>query len=345
MDRFRPAFRRFLCFQCMETETPPEDTKYLCSDCNFSCNKNSDWLRHVSTKKHLSNMQRKHEETTISAKAFQCDYCSRIYQTRTGLWKHAKKCDNSANLPARECESRVTDPPLNSNAMMSADMISKIIVEIHKQMGISDLLKNSEEMVKTSQEIMKMAKETAPTVTNNTTNNNTTNTAHFNVNFFLNEKCKDAINFTDFINSIALNQIDLQTVVKRGHIEGNAKIIAELLDKLGVYRRPIHCTDAKRETVYIRENNEWEREDSELPRIKRLANVVSHKVIQESNKWHEENPDYMKDNVKKEESLHIMTRVFGGDVVGDEEKKLVKQIIQQVEVNKNPEKIAARKKI
>jgi hypothetical protein len=233
----------------------------------------------------------------------------------------------------------------HSAALMSADMISKIVVEIHKQMGISDLLKNSEEMVKTSQEIMKMA--TAPTTVNNntTTNNNTTNNAHFNVNFFLNEKCKDAINFTDFINSIALNQIDLQTVVKHGHIEGNTKIIAELLDKLGVYRRPIHCMDAKRETVYIRENNEWEREDSELPRIKRLANVVSHKVIQESNKWHEENPDFMKDSTKKEESLHIMTQVFGGDVNGDEEKKLMKQIIQQVEVDKTPEKIIQRRKL
>jgi hypothetical protein len=237
-----------------------------------------------------------------------------------------------------------TDLATNAAALLSADMISKIVVEIHKQMGISDLLKNSEEMVKTSQEIMKIAKETAPTtVNNNTTTNNTTNNAHFNVNFFLNEKCKDAINFTDFINSIALNQIDLQTVVKHGHIEGNTKIIAELLDKLGVYRRPIHCMDAKRETVYIRENNEWEREDSELPRIKRLANVVSHKVIQESNKWHEENPDFMQDSAKKEESLHIMTRVFGG--AGDEEKKLVKQIIQQVEVDKIPEKIAPRKKI
>jgi hypothetical protein len=328
----------------METETPPDDNKYLCSDCNFSCNKNSDWLRHISTKKHLSNMQRKREETHIYAKAFQCEFCERIYQTRTGLWKHAKKCDNLPDNSSREHESRANDKSMNPIAMMSVDMISKIVVEIHKQMGLSDLLKNSEEMVKTSQEIMKMAKETPPTTVNNntTTNNNTTNTAHFNVNFFLNEKCKDAINFTDFINSITLNQIDLQTVVKHGHIEGNAKIIAELLDKLGVYRRPIHCMDAKRETVYIRENNEWEREDSELPRIKRLANVVSHKVIQESSKWHEENPNFMKDSAKKEESLHIMTQVFGG--VGDEEKKLVKQIVQQVEVDKIPEKIISQKK-
>ena len=287
-------------------------------------------------------MQRKHVETPVYAKAIQCEFCDRIFQTRTGLWKHAKKCDRPPANPAQSVEPPHDTPLTHSAALMSADMISKIVVEIHKQMGISDLLKNSEEMVKTSQEIMKMA--TAPTtVNNNTTTNNTTNNAHFNVNFFLNEKCKDAINFTDFLNSITLNQADLQTVVKHGHIEGNTKIIAELLDKLGVHRRPIHCTDAKRETVYIRENNEWEREDSELPRIKRLANVVSHKVIQESNKWHEENPDFMKDSTKKEESLHIMTQVFGG--AGDEEKKLVKQIIQQVEVDKIPEKIVARKKI
>jgi len=199
-------------------------------------------------------------------------------------------------------------------------------------------LKNSEEMVKNSQELVKIAKEKVdvPTTINNTTNN-----AQFNVNLFLNEKCKDAINFTDFMKSIILDQNDLQTVIKNGHVEGSSKIIADMLEKLGVYRRPIHCTDLKRETVYIRENDEWEKEQSELPRIKKLANAVSHQVIQQSNAWHEKNPDFMQNEDKKEESLHIMTQVFGS--IGNSDKKIVKQIMQQVEVNKTDDLIIAKK--
>ena len=298
--------------------TPP---KYYCEACDFGCSKQCDWDRHSATRKHdfrtnRTNLEQKNADETSKLK---CSHCGRGYAARNSLWYHQRKCN----------AVKSDDPSVIEPNHISSDSITPPIDVLSREI-LLQLLKNSQELVK----ITKENAETPHTVNNTITNNNT---AHFNVNFFLNEKCKDAINFTDFLNSITLNQADLQTVVKHGHIEGNTKIIAELLDKLGVHRRPIHCTDAKRETVYIRENNEWEREDSELPRIKRLANVVSHKVIQESNKWHEENPDFMKDSAKKEESLHIMTQVFGG--AGDEEKKLVKHIIQQVEVDKNPEKI------
>jgi DNA-directed RNA polymerase subunit M/transcription elongation factor TFIIS len=304
--------------------TPP---KYYCEACDFGCSKQCDWDRHIATRKHdfrtnRTNLEPKNAEENDKLK---CSQCGRSYAARNSLWYHQRKCN------AVKSDRHVDIEPHDSSSYTLSQPVDVLTREILLQ-----LLKNSQELVK----ITKENAETPHTVNNTITNNNT---AHFNVNFFLNEKCKDAINFTDFLNSITLNQADLQTVVKHGHIEGNTKIIAELLDKLGVHRRPIHCTDAKRETVYIRENNEWEREDSELPRIKRLANIVSHKVIQESNKWHEENPDFMKDNEKKEKSLHIMTRVSGGDVNGDEEKKLVKQIIQRVEVDKTPEKITRKK--
>jgi hypothetical protein len=219
------------------------------------------------------------------------------------------------------------------NASVTPEMISRIVVEIHRQLGITDLLKNSEEMVKNSQELVKLAKEAPVQTVNNT---NTTNNTQFNVNFFLNEKCKDAINFTDFVNSITLNQEALKTVVKHGHVEGNTRIIADMLEKLGVYRRPIHCTDMKRETVYIRENDEWEKEQVELPRIKRLADVVSHKVIQQSNVWQEVNPDFMNSDEKKKECLDIMTSIFASDSGNEEQsqKKIIKNILLQTEVDK-----------
>ena len=295
---------------------PKNAVKFSCDACSFSCSKMCDWQRHAATKKHLDRLGSNGE--TLE-KIHQCITCDRIFQTRTGLWKHGQKCAK-------------TEPVLQ-NTSVTPEMISRIVVEIHKQLGITDLLKNSEEMVKNSQELVKLAKET-PVQTVNTTN--TTNNTQFNVNFFLNEKCKDAINFTDFVNSITLNQDALKTVVKHGHVDGNSRIIADMLEKLGVYRRPIHCTDMKRETVYIKENDEWEKEQAELPRIKRLADMVSHKVIQQSNVWHEENPDFMKNDEKKKECLDIMTSIFASDSGNEEQsqKKIIKNILLQTEVDK-----------
>jgi len=236
-----------------------------------------------------------------------CSRCAKVYAARNSLWYHMKKCEKSSNT----------------------DSLTRDI--------LTEILRNSQELVKITKESTEITGHTIHHTTNNTTNN-----AQFNVQFFLNEKCKDAINFTDFINSISLNQEDLQTVVKHGNIEGNTKIIADILEKLGVYRRPIHCMDAKRDTVYIRENDEWEKEDQELPRIKRLANVVSHKVMQQSNVWHEQNPDFMQNEEKKDESLHIMSQVFGSD--GGDEKRIIKNVIQQVEVDKIPERRVIKKK-
>ncbi len=302
--------------------------KFYCETCNFSCNKMCDWTRHINTKKHNDSGQ--------NPKHFQCDVCERIYQTRTGLWKHAKKCAQDSKTPEKTAPAFHAD-----DSKITPEMISRIVVEVHKQLGIADILKNSEKMMINSQELVKIAKET-PTTIHTTNNTHNTTNAHFNMNFFLNEKCKDAINFTDFVNSITLNQADLSTVVKYGPIEGNSKIIADMLEKLGVYRRPIHCMDMKRETVYIRENDEWEKEHAELPRIKQLANVVSHKVVQQSGVWHEEHPDYMQDSEKKEESLRIMTQIFGSEVGGEDmaQKKVVKNILHQIEVDKVPEKIS-----
>jgi hypothetical protein len=297
---------------------PKNAVKFSCDVCSFSCSKMCDWQRHAATKKHLDRLESNGE--TVE-KVHQCVTCDRVFQTRTGLWKHGQKCVKMEPIAPAQ------------NASVTPEMISRIVVEIHRQLGITDLLKNSEEMVKNSQELVKLAKEAPVQTVNNT---NTTNNTQFNVNFFLNEKCKDAINFTDFVNSITLNQEALKTVVKHGHVEGNTRIIADMLEKLGVYRRPIHCTDMKRETVYIRENDEWEKEQVELPRIKRLADVVSHKVIQQSNVWQEVNPDFMNSDEKKKECLDIMTSIFASDSGNEEQsqKKIIKNILLQTEVDK-----------
>jgi len=302
-------------------KTPKNAAKFYCESCDFGCSKQCDWDRHLSTRKHENRTISNKKNAETLGKSLVCRGCGKEYSARNSLWYHMKKCDGLSS----EQISNTKEAPVEE--LDNKSLTREILLQ---------LLKNSQELVK----ITKEKNDVPTTIHNNNTTHNTTN-AHFNVNFFLNEKCKDAINFTDFLNSITLDQSDLQTVVKHGQIEGSSRIIASILEKLGVYQRPIHCMDVKRETVYIRENDEWEKEQVELPRIKKLANVVSHKVIQQSGVWHEQNPDFLKDSEKKEESLKIMTQVFSGDLMGEgpAQKRLIKNIIQNVEVDKVPEKV------
>ena len=298
--------------------------KFECISCDFTCSKQCDWDRHSSTRKHIfrTALNKKNAE---SLGGLACKFCGKCYSARNSLWYHQKKCDENTGVEDGDDDKSAVEIDVAENSSESdKDMLTREI--------LLQLLKNSQELVK----ITKEKNDTPTNITNNT---------QFNVNFFLNEKCKDAINFTDFVKSITLSQADLQTVVKHGSIEGNSRIIADMFEKLGVYRRPIHCMDMKRETVYIRENDEWEKEHVELPRIKKLADMVSHKVIQQSNVWHEENPDFMKDAEKKEESLRIMTQIFGSELNGEEQaqKKVIKNILHHVEVDKNPEKIVKKR--
>lgn len=335
-------FRRFLCFHYigkMESKKTPKRAGHLfCECCRFRCSKNSDWERHLATRKHFVETERVSNGTPESAAPvveLSCDKCRRMYQTRTGLWKHKQKCSffgEAVSEESAEPESDTTVGGLIENSTVPPELIAKIVAEVHKQLGIS-------EIIKTNQELVKIVKDTNDTVARTVNHHNTQNN-HFNVSFFLNEKCKDAINFTDFINSIVLDQNDLKTVVKHGHVDGNTKIISDMLERLGVYRRPIHCLDAKRETVYIRENDEWEKEQAELPRIKKLANIVSHKVLVQSNVWHEQNPVRTTRELK-DESLDIMRKAIGNDIEGDE-KRIMKQVIQQVEVDKATERAVAK---
>jgi len=338
-------------------KTPKRLGNFYCECCLFRCSKKSDWDRHVSTRKHSLETERALNGTPDNATRnteLTCEKCQRMYQTRPGLWKHKQKCtvafvqeensvvsdieeNNDLDIAiVSETSSETTEnavigyqeEPSITDSTIPPSLIAKIVAEVHKQLGIS-------EIIKTNQELVQIVKDTNDTVARTVNHNNTQNN-HFNLSFFLNEKCKDAVNFTDFINSIVLDQNDLKTVVKHGHVDGNTKIISDMLERLGVYRRPIHCMDVKRETVYIRENDEWEKEQAELPRIKKLANIVSHKVLVQSNVWHEQNPNRTTRELK-DESLDIMRKTIGNDIENDE-KRIMKQVIQQVEVDKSVER-------
>jgi hypothetical protein len=187
----------------------------------------------------------------------------------------------------------------------------------------------------------KLLQETIPKI-GNTTTNTTTNNNSFNINFFLNEQCKDALNISDFVEQIKLQLSDLDMIGKVGYVEGMSKIFIRNLRELDVFKRPIHCSDLKRETLYVKDQNSWEKENGENNKIKRAIKQVECKNIKQIPKWNEENPDADNTDSKKHLEYHnILIESMGGSTLQDDNKKrdkIIRNIAKEVLINKTIEK-------
>ena len=217
---------------------------FLCEKCAFKCNKKGDWFRHVSTAKH-KNLINPNNFTSKNIKSFSCD-CGKTYKHLSTLCSHKKKCINNYEIKDKDT----------------------LIIQLLKQNG--DLQKS----------LIEMSKEKS--VTNNTTNNNSNNKT-FNLNFFLNETCKDALNIREFVSSIKVNIDDLEITGRKGYIEGITNIILKNLKGLEQYQRPIHCSDLKREVMYIKDEDTWIKECEEKPILTRAIKVIANENIKQIN--------------------------------------------------------------
>ena len=239
---------------------------FYCEYCDFGCSKKGDWNRHISRLKH-QKLTHGDTEVTQKTSTFICSYCDKKYSSRNGLWKHKQKC-NSTILN-------------NDNEYMYEGINIK-----DKDALVLHLLKQNGDL---QNKIIEMASQS--TITNNNHNShNTTNNA-FNLNFFLNETCKDAMNITDFVSSINLNLEDLENTGRRGYIEGISNIIVKNLNKLEQTLRPLHCSDLKREVLYIKDNNEWTKEADNKPILTKAIKTIANENIKQINKWKDNYPD------------------------------------------------------
>ena len=231
-------------------KTQKNATQYICVKCNFKCCKKSDYNRHLLTAKHkMERMERKIAQK--NATPYSCE-CGKIYKVHSGLWKHKKKC--SYLLEPKNVFIQNTNET-NTN----------------KDQLIIDLLAQNKELIS-------MLNETIPKI-GNTTNNNTTNNNNnqFNLNVFLNEDCKDAINLKDFVKTLKITLQDLEFTKNNGIVEGVSSIIVNNLKGMDVHKRPIHCTDLKRETVYIKNNENWNKSTADEPLMNGLINTIENK--------------------------------------------------------------------
>ena len=287
--------------------------KYYCKNCDYICFKRADYVKHNLTRKHENNDKMMTNDDNLSQKValtitFDCD-CGKKYKYRQGLFAHKKNCT------ILNSELHDEENPINSK---------ELIITLLKQ---NNNLQN---------QIIELSKEKFNTVVNSNNNINSHNKA-FNLNFFLNETCKEAMNIGDFIDSLKLQLSDLEHIGEVGYIEGISSIIVKNLKELDITKRPVHCTDKKRETVYIRDADKWEKDDDKTKMHKLIKKVVS-KNVKMFEKFREAHPDCKKYHSKYSDQYNkIIYESMGGKGDNDYEKneKIIKNVLKQVVVDKN----------
>jgi hypothetical protein len=256
---------------------------FECNLCQYSCCKKYNLDRHLLTPKHLKNEENEEKEQNEHIKPqnyinYACEKCNKEYNNKSGLWKHKKKCIGKVEHKDLDKEK---------------DLISFII-----------------------QQFVKLQKQTPDNVVVNNignNNNNNNNNKTFNLQVFLNETCKDAMNIKEFADSVQLELTDLENVGKTGYIEGISNIIIKNLKALEVEKRPIHCTDNKREVIYIKDQDKWEKEEDNKPKLRKLIKEISHKNICMFKKFREKYPDCEEYDSKKNSQYNkIVYESMGG---------------------------------
>jgi hypothetical protein len=297
-----------------DLENPKKPIEYFCENCNFkSCNK-KDYSRHIFTLKHkkrMNGLQKEDAFTPQKPQTYNCE-CGRIYKYNQGLWKHQKTCKsiNSSYEVKQNNESEI-----------------KILTNL-----VMDVVKQNQELTNKIVDICKNSQ------TNNISNSNiNSNNKTFNLQVFLNETCKDAMNISDFVDSLQLQLSDLESVGKLGYVEGISNIIVKSLNAMDETERPIHCTDKKRETFYIKDENKWEKEDIEKNKIKKVIRKIACKNQRLLMKYKEEHPgcNYSESKYSDQYSKLVIEAMGGvGNNDAEKEDKIIKKIAKEVTIDK-----------
>jgi hypothetical protein len=297
--------------------------KYECIYCDFiSCKKN-DYDRHVSTQKHKINTSATFSNTLATEKTHTCDICNKKYKDRTGLWRHKKKCNEENKIITNSQLINNKNENINSNENEIVNFLMKENSEF-KQL----LLEQNKQLIELSNKI-------GNNIFNNCNNNNNNKT--FNLQLFLNETCKNAMNISDFADSIKLELSDLESVGELGYINGISNIIIKNLKGLDITQRPIHCTDVKRETLYIKDKDKWEKESDQKEIIVKFVSNIANKNIRMLSEFKKKYPDCCKYESKYSDYYSkLIIEAMGGTGGTDAEKheKIIKKICKEVTVDK-----------
>jgi len=321
-----------------------EKNVFSCDTCNFHCKYKSNYDIHLLSEKHKRKISGEPKENR-----YICSICNIEYTNHSGLWKHKKKCIQHPPIEPEEREPlQNTFTPVNNVSNFTPELFIEVmnkskelqdfLIEQNKELQKqvleqqNKLLEKDDMLIEQNNKIIELASK--PTMVNSNNNNKT----NFNLNFFLNETCKDAMNITDFINSIKLTTDDFETTGRLGFVNGISRIFVKELKKLTTEKLPLHCTDFKRETVYIKNNDTWEKENDEKTRFKWAIDRVAQLNLNQVRQWQIEYPGCVHNNTRENEKFTELASVaLGGRGKEQEDKfreKIMKNVLKEVVLDK-----------
>jgi hypothetical protein len=300
--------------------SPKIPKKFRCDCCYYYTSNKKDYDKHLLTPKHQKALDGSNIEMEEVNKipTYTCE-CSKTFKTHGGLWKHKKKdCSvNNTNIVINQTEPAVKNS--NNNASDKDELINYLI-------------KENQEFKNMILEIVK--KDSYNTINNNISNsNNNNNNKTFNLQFFLNETCKDAMNMKDFIKSLELSLPELEKMGEIGFAEGMSRVFVNRLNSLDITKRPIHCSDVKREIIHIKDDNKWERDNANLDRLRKIIKQLTHKNILKVDDWKKANPGCTEYNSRKNDQYLRINMEAIGPVDEHEVKRDFGKIIRRVAEN------------
>ena len=303
----------------LDTLKNAKKCKFFCETCRFGCGNKYNYEKHLLTLKHTSQCGVDTKDTKKNAKKckkmHQC-ICGKTYMYSQGLSKHKITCYAYTNGDAivESVEVAVVDPSMNQ-----IEKLTNLVF---------DMVKQNQELQK---QVFELSKERS--ITTNSHNN-----TKFNLNFFLNEQCKDAMDIMDFVKSLTLQLTDLERVGQLGYAEGISKVFVEGLKELDIHKRPIHCSDLKREVLYVKDDGRWEKDNEENTKMKFAIKHIAHKNVQQIKEWQKENPEYTdSESTVSEKYMKIINHSMGGFTDEEDEtnyNKIIKNVAKEVVIQK-----------
>ena len=298
--------------------------RFHCEFCDYFTSRKSNFDKHCLTGKHLSCYNGNPKVAKVAKVAkFTCQGCGQHYKSKGGLWKHLKKCGHQE-----------TKTQMIIDIIKDDKQIHNYLIEQNKLL-IEQLSQQNKHLIEQNTRLFEIAQQPSQQIVGTMNNLNCTN--KFNINVFLNETCKNAINLTDFVNQISLSIEDLEETGKNGYVEGISNVFIKNLNDIDYSERPIHCSDSKRDTLYIKDDNQWVKDDKE--KLTNAIKTVANKNIKQIPDWQKAHPDYNDPNSKQNDQyMKMVYEVMSGSTVEEQQKnynKIIKNISKNVVINKD----------
>ena len=291
------------------TNLMPKNAKdFECEKCAFKCSKKSNYDKHILTPKHTNATFVAQNATCLETKNAKCPFCEKNFNHSSSMYRHKKECKGKNETPNTNNNDKLVEYLMKENSELK-----HMIIDVCKNINPSN------------------------TQNNNSFNNSNSHNKTFNLQFFLNETCKDAMNIMDFAESVKLQLSDLEKLGEIGYVDGISNIIVKNLNALDETKRPVHCTDTKREVLYIKDDNKWEKEDNDKKKIRKLIKKVADKNARLIPKFKEEHPDCNRSVSKFSDQYNkLIVESMGGSGDNDNEKeeKIIRKIAKEVTIDK-----------